>query len=287
MNVEYITVPLEVKALESGQFEGYGSTFGNVDLGGDVVMKGAFAESLERWRKEGEWPQMFWMHRPDQIPGKWLDMHEDSKGLKMKGELLPTTIGNDVKILMQAKAVRALSIGFSIDEPDDYEFRDGVRMLKRINLWETSPVSIPMNPKARISSVKARLYEKGVSMPDFKRELEHWLREKGLSKSQSISLASRALAPDGIEEIDFGAMPKRDESGDDSGEMPDESRRDAVKADGDEERAAKAILESIQTEKVDREAKETPLDDECLETLKAFESDLVAIRFQRRIKRYG
>lgn len=245
MNVEYITVPLEVKSLESGQFEGYGSTFGNTDLGGDVVMKGAFKESLERWRKESDWPQMFWMHRPDQIPGVWLDMHEDAKGLRVKGELLPTSIGNDVKILMGRRAVKALSIGFSLDSQDDYEFRDGVRLLHRINLWETSPVSMPMNPKAKISAVKSMLHARGVSLTEFKRELEHWFREKGLSKSQSISLASRTLAPDEISDIDFGAMP-RSENGDEPGVKPEESRRDAGEANGDVERAAKALIEKLE-----------------------------------------
>lgn len=242
MNVEYITVPLEMKSLDAGQFEGYGSTFGNVDLGGDVVMKGAFSDSLAEYRKAGEWPQMFWMHNPSQIPGKWLDMSEDTKGLKTKGELLPTTIGNDVQILMKAKAVRALSIGFSMDSPSDYEFKDGIRLLHRINLWEVSPVSMPMNPKAKINSVKSALHAKGVTLSDFKREMEDWFREKGLSKSQSISLASRALSPDDILDLDFGAIPKSKE-GDKSGAILDESRRDAGEAkETDEELAAKALL---------------------------------------------
>ncbi len=245
MNVEYITVPLEIKTLESGQFEGYGSTFGNVDLGGDAVMKGAFKDSLDRWRKEGEWPQLFWMHRPDQIPGVWLDMQEDSKGLKVKGEVIETTIGRDLQVMLRRKAVRALSIGFSLDDPEDYEFRDGVRLLKRINLWEVSPVSMPMNPKAKINAVKSILHARGVSLTDFKRELEHWFREKGLSKSQAISLASRTFAPDEISEIDFGAMPRFD-NGDESGEKPDTSRRDAGEANGDVERAAKALLEKLE-----------------------------------------
>lgn len=240
MNVEYITVPLEVKSLESGQFEGYGSTFGNVDLGGDVVMKGAFKDSLAEYRKAGEWPQMFWMHRPDQIPGRWIDMSEDSKGLKIKGELLDTTVGKDVGILMRAKAVRATSIGFSIDSQDDYEFRDGVRMLHRINLWEVSPVSMPMNPKARISAVKTMLHAKGVTLTDLKRELEAFFREKGLSKAQAISFASRAFSDEeGFADIDFGAMPKSRNDGGKSGATLDEPRRDAGEADM--ELAAKAL----------------------------------------------
>lgn len=245
MNVEYITVPLELKSLETGQFEGYGSTFGNVDLGGDVVMKGAFAKSLEEWRSQGEWPQMFWMHKSDQVPGIWLDMREDSKGLKVKGEILPTTLGNDLKILMKAKAVRALSIGFSLDHERAYEFRDGVRLLHEINLWEVSPVSLPMNRKAKINAVKAALHQRGTCLTEIKRELEHWFREKGLSKSQAKALASRALASDEVSELDFGAIPRSDDCGDKSSERLDESRRDAGDADEDAERAAKALADTI------------------------------------------
>lgn len=285
MNVEYITVPLELKALESGQFEGYGSTFGNVDLGGDVVMKGAFEESLARWRKEGDWPQMFWMHRPDQVPGVWLDMAEDSKGLKVKGELIETSIGNDVKIMMKRRAVKALSIGFSLDDQGDYEFRDSSRLLHRINLWETSPVTMPMNPKAKISAVKARLHEQGVSLTDFKRELEVWLKTRGLSKSQCISLASRALASDEISNISFGAMPKDDE-GEESGARLDDSRRDAGEAE-EVEQAAKTLQQSLRDESIRREVSESKVDtdDEFIESLKAIEDDIVALGLNRRWKR--
>ena len=46
-----LTIPLSIKALSDGEFEGHGSIFGNEDLGGDIVMKGAFRKSLEKHRK--------------------------------------------------------------------------------------------------------------------------------------------------------------------------------------------------------------------------------------------
>lgn len=241
MNVEYITVPLQLKSLESGQFEGYGSTFGNVDLGGDVVMRGAFKESLQRYKSEGDLPQMFWMHKPDQVPGVWLEMSEDSKGLKVKGETIETSVGKDLQVMLKRKAVRAMSIGFSMDSQDDYEFRDGVRLLHRINLWEVSPVTMPMNPKAKISAVKSLLYKNGKGLVEFKRQLEQWFREQGLSKSQSIALASKALADDDV--CDFGVMPESDK-GDKSDATSDESRRDAGEAN-EMERALKALAEKF------------------------------------------
>ena len=43
-----VAVPFELKEIaDAGTFSGLGSTFGNVDLGGDIVEPGAFAESLD------------------------------------------------------------------------------------------------------------------------------------------------------------------------------------------------------------------------------------------------
>lgn len=232
-NIEYISVPLEIKSLQSGEFEGYGSTFGNIDLGGDVVMPGAFKKSIEHHRKNDSWPQMFWMHDPKQIPGMWTDMSEDDVGLRVRGKSLPTTVGRDVEVLMKAKAVKTLSIGFSLDHRDAYEYKDDVRLLHEINLWEVSPVSLAMNPKAKINAVKARLHKSGICLTDLMRELEAWFKSQGLSKSQAITLAGRALAPDDQSGEGFGAMPLLDANGDDSGAIPEESRRDAGKANSE------------------------------------------------------
>ena len=39
--------PIEAKfATRTGELTGYGSTFGNVDLGGDIVAPGAFTKSI-------------------------------------------------------------------------------------------------------------------------------------------------------------------------------------------------------------------------------------------------
>jgi hypothetical protein len=82
-----LTVSLEIKSLSDREFDGHGSIFGNVDLGGDIVLPGAFKRSLAQHRKEGSLPQMFWMHDPSRVPGKWLSMSEDEDGLAVKGVL--------------------------------------------------------------------------------------------------------------------------------------------------------------------------------------------------------
>lgn len=195
-------LPLEIKQIKEREFEGYGSVFGNVDLGGDVVMQGAFHDTLKKHKKTNSLPVMMWMHDPSQIPGAWVEMHEDEKGLVVKGTLADTQLGNEIRTLLGMKAVRGLSIGFVIDEADYDE--DGTRLIKKVDLWEVSVVSLPMNPKAQISHAKARLSANGEYVPTdkdmaaLKREVEQFLKSKGLSKTQAIAYASKIFSDDGV-----------------------------------------------------------------------------------------
>lgn len=139
----------------SGTIEGYGSVFGVMDRGGDIVMPGAFKATLADWRKKKGMPPMLWQHDPWQPIGIWTDAAEDEKGLKLTGKLiLDVAAAKDAHALIAAGAVKGLSIGY---RTGDYEIdrTTGVRRLKKIDLWEISLVTFPMLPEAQISSVKS------------------------------------------------------------------------------------------------------------------------------------
>jgi len=146
--MEYKTFPYEIKEIdEKGTFEGYASIFGNPDAINDIVEPGAFTKSL----KENEFFTMCWYHDArDPIGIVYLE--EDAKGLKTKGELnLEVQSAKEKHALMKQKAIRGLSFGFnSIKELWEGKFR----RLKEVKLFEVSPVTFPMHPKALISSVK-------------------------------------------------------------------------------------------------------------------------------------
>lgn len=217
---QHLNFQFEVKALSAREFEGHGSVFRNVDLGGDVVVPGAFRRTLTKHQKDGSLPQMFWMHQPDKVAGKWLEMREDEKGLYTKGVLADTPLGNEMHTLLGMKAVRGLSIGYL---PVDTDFdKDGNRLIKEIDLWEVSLVSLAMNPLAMVESAKARLSASGEYIPT-EREFERHLRNAGCSKSVARTIVARVF--DG-----------------DSGGMPDVGRRDADDVDDPE---AKAVLDAI------------------------------------------
>lgn len=179
---------LEIKALGAREFEGFGSTFGNVDLGGDIILPGAFSATLAEHKSAGTMPLMFWMHDARQVPGRWLDMTEDSKGLHVTGELVDTPLGNEMRTLLQKQAVRGLSIGYeTIDATFD---RNGNRQIGAIKLWEVSIVSLAMNPLAQIEAVKARLSADGEYVPD-EAELARIFIEFGCNPAAAVAMVRK------------------------------------------------------------------------------------------------
>jgi len=185
---EFLNIAFDIKSLSAREFDGHAAVFRNVDLGGDIVLPRAFKRTIAEHKKDGGLPPMFWMHLPDRVPGKWLEMAEDDRGLKVHGLLAETDLGNEMHTLLKMEAVRGLSIGF---RTRDVDFdADGNRLLKEVDLWEVSLVSLAMNPLAQVESVKSRLSKDGVYVQD-RREFERFLRVNGYSRKFAENAISK------------------------------------------------------------------------------------------------
>ncbi|HSI42390.1 MAG TPA: HK97 family phage prohead protease [Xanthobacteraceae bacterium] len=134
-----------------GSFEGYAALFGRVDLGRDLIVPGAFTESLRRRGPAGV--RMLFQHDPAEPIGVWLELKEDANGLYARGRLTPEVArAREVLALMRAGALDGLSIGFRTVEGRT-DPRSRVRRLSRVDLWEISVVTFPMQPDARVAAV--------------------------------------------------------------------------------------------------------------------------------------
>ena len=149
--VKFLAEPLS--AVEGdGVFEGYASLFGVADLGKDVVMPGAFADSLKA--RAAKNVRLLWQHDPAAPIGRWLSIAEDRRGLRVRGRLnLAVERARDVHALMREGAVDGLSIGFRVERARA-ERPTGLRRLEKLDLWEISVVTFPMLPDARVETVK-------------------------------------------------------------------------------------------------------------------------------------
>jgi HK97 family phage prohead protease len=188
--------PLEIKAVsDAGVIEGYGSTFGGPpDLGGDIVMPGAFIDSLTDHKRKGTMPLMMFGHQTsDGLPiGSWTDMAEDGKGLWAQGQLdMEDPFGSKIHRKLKQKQMRGLSIGYDVKAAEPDPKRPGVRLLKKLDLWEVSVVNLPMNPRAAVDTVKS--YTRDGSLPSLP-EFEEFLREAGFSKTQATAIAGKGLS---------------------------------------------------------------------------------------------
>ncbi|UOF76902.1 phage prohead protease [Bacteriophage sp.] len=187
-NLRRMTVPFELKAARSsddafaGEFEGYAAGIHNIDSVGDMILPGAFAEDLPRFLSDGV---VCWQHDWMTPIGKPMEAYEDSKGLFTKSRISKTTHGSDAMTLIRDGVVKKLSIGYRVksyewvdregliaylsgtmmDEDrrksilaqyDELELSE-LFLLKKIKLYEYSPVTVPANPAADITAAKGLL----------------------------------------------------------------------------------------------------------------------------------
>ena len=184
MKSETLDIQAELKAYngddeeEKGVFSGYGSLFGNKDLGNDVMVQGAFAKSIASKGPKGV--KLLYQHDAKEPIGVFDEIIEDRKGLRVKGRLaMGTQKGREVYELMKMGAIDGLSIGYRVSPKGaDYDERGKKRMLKEVDLMEISAVTFPMNTRARVQAVKGE--QRTV------REWEETMRDAcGLSRSES------------------------------------------------------------------------------------------------------
>lgn len=183
MKNEYKNLQFELKECgepddKFGYFEGYGSTFGNVDRVDDVIEPEAFNKTVASGRKYN----LLWQHNQGELIGSFPEVKVDSKGLYVKGRInLGTQKGREAYALIKAGDLTSMSIGFRIPK-GGYEYKEDIRYIKEIDLFEISLVTTPANTLATIESVKSL-----ESMKD----INNFLQEKGLSNNERNILISK------------------------------------------------------------------------------------------------
>lgn len=193
--MKYLTksVDLDVKSLtDAGQFSGYGSVFNVLDKGGDIVIPGAFEDSLKTWKKSGRQVPVLWQHQSDQPIGSWPDLKEDDYGLLGEADLWleDAPYARLAHKGMKTKTITGLSIGYRVKQYS-IDADTGVYSLQKLDLVEISVVTNPMNDDARIADVKSMI--EGGKLPTLP-EFEKSLREAfGFSKSQAAAVANGGL----------------------------------------------------------------------------------------------
>ena len=166
---------------KEGAFSGYAAATGNVDLGSDIILKGAFSD----WLKiaDASRVRVLWNHDWDRPIGKNMAMSEDDRGLLVDGELLlDIKKAQETRTLIQNNAIDGLSIGYRVD---DFSYDNNVRVIKKLSVLEYSFVTFAMNPNSIVNDMKS-------AKLDSVRDIENYLRDAcGLSRNDAKTLISK------------------------------------------------------------------------------------------------
>ena len=186
---------LKIKSVsETGEFEGYGSVFGVKDSYSDIVVPGAFLNTLASWKERNALPAMLWQHDAKEPIGIYTEMREDETGLFVKGRLLidADPLAKRAHAHMKAGSLSGLSIGYTL-KGDGYEYsaEKEAFLLKEIDLWEVSLVTFPSNDSARVAEVKS-IFERGeIPAPS---KIEKALRDVGFSSTQAKAFMAKGYS---------------------------------------------------------------------------------------------
>ena len=147
--IEYKSIELK-EATTTRQPDGrlkvvaYAAIFGNIDSYNDIIVKGAFSNTL---RKEGKRVAVCWQHEMRRPIGKLTLIKEDETGLMV--EFLISKSEEDVAVKVEEGIITEMSIGYSTID-FEYNTKDGIRTIKEARLYEVSLVTRAANEDAKI-----------------------------------------------------------------------------------------------------------------------------------------
>lgn len=178
MSLKTKNLPAHYAPVEGAGFEAIVSVFNNRDLGGDIVRKGAFLDSIAAWENSNNPMPVYWSHRLDDPrycigevkeiaeigPGDermpdWASNYvKENGGLYVKAELDAEGIAAQVRHLLTKRRVTQFSYTYDIPTGGARPFEaDGVASteLLKLALHEVGPTPLGMNPLTELLAAKS------------------------------------------------------------------------------------------------------------------------------------
>lgn len=158
--MEFKTFRADIKARQDGSkgiVDALVSVIGNVDLGNDRIMPGAFKNTINEWQMKGDPLPVIWSHewdKPEAHVG-FVDpsnMEETPEGLKVRMQFdLDRPFAEQVFHLLKSRRVTQFSFGYFARKFEMVQ-EDGkdIRELLDLEVFEVGPTLLGMNPATQL-----------------------------------------------------------------------------------------------------------------------------------------
>ena len=150
-----------------------------IDRAGDIILKTAWMAGIDNYRKN---PIILFNHCYDEPIGKAIDIRVTDAGLQITAKI--STAAEEVYQLIKEGILTTFSVGFTIKDADYNKATDGL-IIKAVELYEISVVSVPCNQDATFSVAKSNEKE----YKDYKSVYlaSHSLTNKEVKTSRKVS----------------------------------------------------------------------------------------------------
>lgn len=228
----------------NGCITGYASTFTRTpDWAGDVVAKGAFADWLNRIKRDGTTVPLLYNHDQslDSFIGKVTSIAEDDHGLLFTAEFDATENAQRARELAMDGRLAKFSFAYMILDQGAVTLEDGTKAneLRRLDVDEVSLVLSPCNPDTSVVDVKSGRRNSKADADELRSIREH---------AQLISQAIDGLLADeeGADEPEGGPEAEANAEEPETANAEEPGLKDADELDGAKQ-LAMAILAAIDT----------------------------------------
>lgn len=153
MDTKALALPVDAMVDEgAGSFAGYASLFDVLDSQGDIVVKGAYTDTLPQFLERGF---IAWGHDWLNPVATVREAREDNRGLRLVADFHSDALSQTARTRTRERLERGKFMGLSIGfQTVSHQMTPEARLLKKIDLFETSLVTVPALREAGVTHAK-------------------------------------------------------------------------------------------------------------------------------------
>jgi uncharacterized protein len=141
--------------IKQGIVSGYFAMFGNKDLDGDIIEKGAFAKTISERGPSGKGLIKYLLdHDKYKVVAKINELEEDSKGLRYVAKIGSHSLGQDFMKMVESGLINQHSFGF-VPMKESYDQQSKANRIKEVMMLEGSAIQfLGANPETSMIELK-------------------------------------------------------------------------------------------------------------------------------------
>jgi HK97 family phage prohead protease len=141
---------------KQGVVSGYFAMFGNKDLDGDIIERGAFSKTVQERGPQGKKLIKYLLdHDKTKAVARIDELYEDEKGLYYKATIGTHSLGQDFAKMIDSGIINQHSFGFATVK-EQYDQQSKANRIKEVKMFEGSAIQfLGANPETTFIDLKS------------------------------------------------------------------------------------------------------------------------------------